>query len=160
MKLDTWSEVIRPRCGLGHHRVERAVERFEHGDQVKVVHHSFPISGSFPEGRIFSTRKPVLDNQVGNTDLAHEFLAHASAHGKNRAAWERVQNNARRAERLGERGAPFIVIDSRYAVPGAQVSYTLLDLPRTPWADTRPVTPVAGDAPVRGPDGCAVPECA
>ncbi|MFD4549484.1 DsbA family protein [Streptomyces sp. NPDC058466] len=118
MKVDIWSEVTCPWCGLGHHRVERAVERFEHGNQVEVVHHSFPISGSFPEGRTFSTREAllrrygmdgsqaeaatrrvealaeregltpyrVLDNQVGNTDLAHEFLAHASAQGKNRAA--------------------------------------------------------------------------
>jgi hypothetical protein len=32
----------------------------------------------------------VLDNTVGSTDLAHEFLAHASAEGKNREGWEAV----------------------------------------------------------------------
>ncbi|WP_458249552.1 hypothetical protein [Streptomyces sp. MAI_2237] len=32
----------------------------------------------------------VLDNLVGNTDLAHEFLAHASAEGKNREAWDAI----------------------------------------------------------------------
>ncbi|MFD4413241.1 DsbA family protein [Streptomyces sp. NPDC058476] len=234
MKVDIWSEVTCPWCGLGHHRVERAVERFEHGNQVEVVHHSFPISGSFPEGRTFSTREAllrrygmdgsqaeaatmrvealaeregltpyrVLDNQVGNTDLAHEFLAHASAQGKNRAAWDaifrtyfgkaepvfllkdllkladelgldrdqtrqaldqrryrqQVQDDARRAQRLGANGAPFIVIDGRYAVPGAQDSDTLFDLLRTAGADTHPTAPVACDAPVCGPDGCAVPE--
>ncbi|WP_331769779.1 hypothetical protein OG948_39295 (plasmid) [Embleya sp. NBC_00888] len=49
-----------------------------------------------------------------------------------------------------------VVIDGRYGVPGAQHSDTLLDLLRPDRTDTHPVTPAAGDAPVRGPDGCAV----
>ncbi|MEE1764784.1 MULTISPECIES: DsbA family oxidoreductase [unclassified Streptomyces] len=102
--------------------MERAVQRFEHADEVEVVHHSFPLSSGFPVGRAFSVRDAalrkhgmdagraeasarqiealahgedlspyrVLDNQVGNTDLAHEFLAHASAQGKNPEAWAAV----------------------------------------------------------------------
>ncbi|WP_445062658.1 DsbA family oxidoreductase [Streptomyces sp. SAS_260] len=235
MKVDIWSEVTCPWCGLGHHRLQRAVERFEHASEVEVVHHSFPLSSSFPEDRTFSVREAllrrhgvsggqaeastrriealaaaeglspyrVLGNQVGNTDLAHEFLAHASAQGKNREAWdaifdtyfgkaepvfsledllalsdtlgldreqtrqalaqhhcrEQVRDDAAHARRLGATGAPFIVIDGRYGVPGAQDSGTLLDLLRTAWDDTHPPIPVAGDgdAPVCGPDGCAVP---
>ncbi|MET7905441.1 DsbA family oxidoreductase [Streptomyces sp. NPDC005355] len=235
MKVDIWSEVTCPWCGLGSHRVERAVERFEHGDEVEVVHHSFPLSSGFPEGRTFSIRDAalrkhgldgrqaeasarriealaeseglspyrVLDNEVGNTDLAHEFLAHASTQGKNREAWDaifrtyfgqaqtvfslddllklagelaldrgqtrqvleqsryrqRVQDDARRGQRLGANGAPFIVIDGRYGVPGAQDSDTLLDLLRTAWADTHPVTLApGGDTPACGPDICATSE--
>ncbi|MFE9449726.1 DsbA family protein [Streptomyces sp. NPDC006739] len=232
--MDIWSEVTCPWCGLGHHRLERAVERFEHAGVVEVVHHSFPLSSSFPEGRTFSVREAllrqhgvggsqaesstrriealaaaeglspyrVLDNQVGNTDLAHEFLAHASAQGKDREAWDaifdayfgraesvfclddllvlgdrleldrdgthralsdrryqqQVRDDALRAQRLGATGAPFIVVDGRYGVPGAQDSDTLLDLLRKAWDDTHPVaSAVGGDAPVCGPDGCAVP---
>ncbi|MEU0213074.1 DsbA family oxidoreductase [Streptomyces canus] len=228
VKVEIWSEVTCPWCGLGSHRVERALARFEHADEVEVVHHSFPLGG-VPVGSTFSVRNfllrkhgaeaaaqqiealahseslspyRVLDNQVGNTDLAHEFLAHASAQGKNREAWDtifrayfgkaqpvfsledllkladelglereqtrqildqrryrqQVQDDARQAQRLGARGAPFIVIDGRYGVPGAQDSDTLLDLLRTAWTDTHPVTPAAGDAPVCSSDGCAVPE--
>ncbi|WP_189278518.1 DsbA family oxidoreductase [Kitasatospora griseola] len=235
MKVDIWSEVTCPWCGLGHHRLEQAVERFEHAGEVEVVHHSFPLSSIFPEGRTFSVREAllrrhgvggsqaetstrriealaaaeglspyrVLDNQVGNTDLAHEFLAHASAQGKNREAWdaifdtyfgkaepvfspddllalsdtlgldreqtrqalaqrryrEQVRDDATHAQRLGATGAPFIVVDGRYGVPGARDSDALLDLLRTAWDDTHPLTPVAGggDAPICGPDGCAVP---
>ena len=228
MKVDIWSEVTCPWCGLGSHRVERALARFEHADEVEVVHHSFPLGG-FPEGSTFSVRDfllrkhgaeaaaqqiealahseglspyRVLDNQVGNTDLAHEFLAHASAQGKNREAWDaifdayfgraesvfclddllvladrleldrdgthralsdrryqqQVRDDALRAQRLGATGAPFIVVDGRYGVPGAQDSDTLLDLLRKAWDDTHPVASAAGgDAPVCGPDGCAVP---
>ncbi|MYT99972.1 MULTISPECIES: DsbA family oxidoreductase [unclassified Streptomyces] len=236
MKVDIWSEVTCPWCGLGSHRLERAVARFEHAEQVEVVHHSFPLSSGFPVGRVFSVREAaqlkhgldasraeaaarqvetlahseglspyrVLDNRTGNTDLAHEFLAHASAQGKNREAWDlifrtyfgqgkpvfvledllkladdlgldreqtrqaldqhryrqQVQDDARLAQRLGASGAPFIVIDGRYGVPGAQDSDTMLDLLRTAWTDTHPVipAPTAVDASVCGPDGCAVPE--
>lgn len=233
MKVDIWAEVTCPWCGLGHHRVVKAIERFEHADEVELVHHSFPLSSSFPEGSTFSVRDAllrqhgmggsqaeastrqieklaeseglspyqVLDNTVGNTDLAHEFLAHASAQGKNREAWDaifrtyfgkaepvfslddllglsdelgldreqtrqaltdrrylgQVRDDAARAQRLGATGAPFIVVDDRYGVPGAQDSDTLLELLRKAWDDNHPIT-LAGDAPVCGPDGCAVPE--
>jgi hypothetical protein len=92
------------------------------GKEVELIHHSFPLSSSFPEGDTFSVREAllrrhgvggsqaetstrrieelaaseglmpyqVLDNRVGNTDLAHEFLAHASAQGKNREAWDAI----------------------------------------------------------------------
>ncbi|MFC5823667.1 DsbA family oxidoreductase [Nonomuraea insulae] len=122
MKVEIWSEVTCPWCGLGSHRLERAVERFEHGEHVEVVHRSFPLGSGFPEGSTFTVRDAlqsrygmgsdqaeastrriealaeseglspyrVLGNTVGNTDLAHEFLAHASAEGKNRAAWEAI----------------------------------------------------------------------
>lgn len=235
VRVDVWSEVTCPWCGLGHHRLQRALERFEHAGEVEVVRHSFPLSSSFPEGRTFSVREAllrqhgvsgsqaesstrriealaaseglspyrVLDNEVGNTDLAHEFLAHASAQGKNREAWDaifdayfgeakpvfsledlltladrlgldsdgtrqvlsdrryrkQVQDDALRAQRLGAQGAPFIVVDGRYGMPGAQDSDALLDLLRKAWDDTHPLTTAPGaDAPVCVPDGCAVPQ--
>ncbi|MEV6325483.1 DsbA family oxidoreductase [Nocardia sp. NPDC051787] len=233
MKVEIWSEITCPWCGLGSHRLDRAVERFEHSDQIEVVHRSFPLSSGFPENRTLSVREAVmakygaipeqagaldiegmataeglapyrvLDNRVGNTDLAHEFLAHASAMGKNREAWDmffrayfgkagpifalddllgfsdklgldreqirevlterryrqQVQDDARRAQSLGATGAPFILIDGRYAVPGAQGSDALLGLLRTAWNEAHPVTAVApgGDTPACGPDGCVVP---
>ncbi|MER5201116.1 DsbA family oxidoreductase [Streptomyces sp. NPDC002755] len=234
MKIEIWAEVTCPWCGLGSHRVDRAVERFEHSDQVEVVHHSFPLGAGFPADRTVSVREAllskhdisgaraeaatrqietlaaseglspyrVLDNVVGDTELAHEFLAHASVQDKNREAWDtifrtyfgkaepvfalddllrlsdelgldrdltrqvlterryrtQVQDDARRAQRLGATGAPFTVVDGRYGVPGAQDSDTLLDLLHTTWDETHPVTLApAGDAPGCGPDGCAVP---
>ncbi|BEL05042.1 DsbA family oxidoreductase [Actinoplanes sichuanensis] len=223
MKVDIWSEVTCPWCGLGNHRTARAIERFEHADEVDLVHHSFPLSSSFPEGETLSVREAllrrhgvgggqaetatrrieriaesegltpyrVLDNRVGNTDLAHEFLAHASAQGRNREAWDaiftiyfgraepvfslddllgladglgldreqtrqaltdhryrrQVRDDAARARRLGATGAPFIVVDGRYVVPGAQDSDSLLELLRKVWDAGRPRTRL-GDAPV------------
>ncbi|WP_242436009.1 DsbA family protein [Streptomyces sp. Root369] len=45
-----------------------------------------------------------------------------------------VQADARRAKRLGATGAPFIVADGRYAVPGAQNSDTFLNCCAPPGA--------------------------
>jgi predicted DsbA family dithiol-disulfide isomerase len=232
MKVEIWSEVACPWCGLGSHRWDRALERFEHSGGVEVINRSFPLGSGLPEDRTLSVRTfvlakcgvipgqadvpdiegmaaaeglapyRVLDNRVGNTDLAHEFLAHASAEGKNGEAWNmifrayfgkaesiftlddllgfsdklgldrertrqaladrryrrQVQEDAHQARQLGATGAPFTVIDGRYAVPGARGSDALLGLLRTVWNETRPVTVApGGDAPARGPDGCAVP---
>ncbi|MET7730326.1 DsbA family oxidoreductase [Streptomyces sp. NPDC005402] len=234
MKIEIWAEVTCPWCGLGSHRLDQAVEQFEHGDEVEVIHRSFPISDSFPVGSTLTAREAlvqrhgmgeaqiqattraiealaekeglspyiVLDNQVGNTRLAHAFLAHASAEGKNRAAWDaifrayfrqgrsvfglgdlldladelgldrektrqvltegrfrqQVQEEAGQAQRLGATGAPFIVVDGRYAVPGAQDTDRLLSVLRKVWAEAHPaVQLLEGDAGVCGPDGCAVP---
>ncbi|MEV0619289.1 DsbA family protein [Nonomuraea sp. NPDC050404] len=43
MQVEIWSEVACPWCGLGSHCLERAVERFEYGERVEVVHRSFPL---------------------------------------------------------------------------------------------------------------------
>ncbi|MFI0408886.1 DsbA family protein [Actinomadura sp. 3N508] len=232
MKVEIWSEITCPWCGLGGHRLGRALERFEHGGHVEVIHRSFPLGSGLPEDRTLSVREfllakygvlpgqagvpdieamaaaegltpyRVLDNRVGNTDLAHEFLAHASAEGKNGEAWNllfrayfgnaepiftlddllglageigldrertrqvladrryrrQVQQDAHQAQRLGATGAPFTVIDGRYALAGAQDTGTLLGILRQAWDETHPAVPVAGsDAAICGPDGCAVP---
>ncbi|MBK3625980.1 DsbA family oxidoreductase [Streptomyces sp. MBT49] len=234
MRVEIWAEITCPWCGLGAHRLHRAVERFEHAERVEVVHRSFPLGGGFPADRTVGVREAlrsnhgiggdeaeaatrhieelaaseglspyrVLDNQVANTDRTHEFLAHASAEGMNRSAWDavfrayfgraqpvfalddlleladelnldrartrqalverrydsQVRADARRARQLGATGAPFILVDSRYGVPGAQDSETLLGLLRTAWDESRPATAVpAGGAPVCEPAGCAAP---
>ncbi len=198
VKVDIWSEVTCPWCGLGSHRVERALARFEHADEVEVVHHSFPLSSGFPVGSTFSVRNALLRKHGMDARQAEaaaqqiEALAHSDTifrayFGKAQTVFsledllkladelgldreqarqvlerrryrQQAQDDARQAQRLGASGAPFIVIDGRYGVSGAQDSDTLLDLLRTAWTGTHPVTPAAGDAPVCGPDGCAVPE--
>ncbi|WP_255677066.1 DsbA family protein [Pseudonocardia sp. ICBG1142] len=64
MKVEIWSEVTCPWCGLGNHRVARAVERFEHSDEVDLVHHSFPLSGSFRRGAPSPSVRPCSASTV------------------------------------------------------------------------------------------------
>ena len=234
MKVEIWSEVTCPWCGLGSHRLDQAVQRFEHREEVELIHRSLPLSDDVPGSGVMSVRQAikqvhgvaddrleegprrvealaareglvpyaVLENEVGNTWRAHEFLAYASAQGKNGAAWDRVfrayygetrsvftvdallelapdlgldpaearrvldegrfrqqvQDEARQARRLGATGTPFIVIDGRYTVPGAQDTGTLLRALQQAWDEAHPSLPLTdSDAGVCGPDGCAVP---
>lgn len=71
------------------------------------------------------------------------------------------QADQREAKRLGARGAPFLVIDGRYAIPGAVDTDQLLTSMTRAWQDSHPDTQpvmVLGEVEgICGPDGCAVP---
>ena len=41
MQVEVWADIICPWCGLGTHRLEAALERFAHRDEVQVTHRSF-----------------------------------------------------------------------------------------------------------------------
>lgn len=199
MQVEIWSDVICPWCGIGHHRLQRALEQFEARNQVQVVHRSFELDPRFQGPAIpvrqMLTKKYRLDdagadamfqrvegiaaseglspyivgdNLVGNTRLAHELLAMASERGLEEAAWkrlyrayfgerlsifdvnslasigselgldpdevhqaltdrrygDRVEADAQEAVALGATGVPFVVLDRRYAVAGAQPTET------------------------------------
>ncbi len=49
MKIDVWSDVICPWCGLGKHRLEEALDRLPDGEQAEVVYHSFQLDPNAPE---------------------------------------------------------------------------------------------------------------
>lgn len=231
MKVEIWSDLICPWCGLGQHRLDRALAAFEHAEHVEVVHRSFQLDPGAPQepepvARMLAkkgmppaqvsamTRRVealaaadglspyiVGDNIVGNTRLAHELLAMASERGLEAAAWERlyrayfgeqrsifdveslvtlageigldpeearaaltdgryrarVEADGAEARALGCNGVPFVVLDRRYAVSGAQAVDVFLNALRQAWGD-RPVPIVQGDGGVAcGPDGCALP---
>ncbi len=121
MKIEIWSDLICPWCGLGQHRLEQALATFSHREQVQVVHRSFQLDPRAPTtprpvremltekygvrgaqleamfSRVESlaaadglTPYHVGENIVGNTHLAHELLAFASARGHEHAAWQRL----------------------------------------------------------------------
>lgn len=121
----------------------------------------------------------VIDNQLGNTTLAHEFLAWANAQGKQNEAWDllfrshfvdkaplwtvddiapfaqqldldteearrilesreyksRVEADHSEAVALGARGVPFLVIDRKYGIAGAQKVDIILDALNQAWAE-------------------------
>lgn len=228
MKVEIWSDIICPWCGLGKHRLDRALERFEHGADVEVIHRSFPLDPSLPSDVVLTPRQMlkqkhglddarieavtgqvealaerdgltpyvVLDNKVGNTALAHEFLAYAGTQGKHAEAWhlmfrayfgevrsifdvdallelaaelgldldetrevlrdrrfrQQVDEETRQAQDLGARGVPFIVIEGKYAISGAQDTDAVLDVLRQVWDEAHP--PLVEDTGgLCGPDG-------
>lgn len=48
MRVDIWSDIICPWCYIGKARFERALEAFEHADEVEVEFHSFQLDPSAP----------------------------------------------------------------------------------------------------------------
>ena len=112
MKIEFWSDVVCPYCGLMDHRLHLALDRLPYGDQVRLVHRSFQLHPDLPRegvtqrelitlaGAPPSTVDRVLrpiersaqaegfgpyhavDRKLGPTDLAHEVLAYAADIGR------------------------------------------------------------------------------
>ena len=120
MKIEMWADIVCPICGLTEHRLEQALARFEHSDEVEVVHRSFLLHPDLPregmsqvamaalfgvdERGIHRSLDPIeaaaeaeglspyraLDRTLGPTDYAHELLAFAAEKGKGEEAWRRM----------------------------------------------------------------------
>lgn len=211
MKIEIWTDIVCPWCGVGTRQLEQALEQFEHAAGVELVHRSFLLRPDAAEGvsepaAEFVQRKykfspeqlartherleamahaaglseyHVADNDIGSTRLAHEFLAYASAQGKHEEAWRLmfseyfgrkapiwtlddllpladklgldvdgarsalesrrhrsdVETDHDEAVRLGASGVPFIVVDRRYAIPGAQSPERILAVLERAWDD-------------------------
>ncbi|WP_245641029.1 DsbA family oxidoreductase [Streptomyces megasporus] len=66
VRIEIWSDVVCPWCYIGKRRLERALEDFEHADEVEVTWHSFQLDPSFPKG----VRQPVpemLAKKIGGS---------------------------------------------------------------------------------------------
>lgn len=57
LRIDIWSDVVCPWCYIGKRRLETAVSRFEHADEVEVHWHSFQLDPAHPKGH----RRPVFE---------------------------------------------------------------------------------------------------
>lgn len=82
MQVEIWADVVCPWCGLGTHRFRSALERFTHRDEVEIVHRSFQLDPTAPEGRVVDTvdvleRKGYPREQIGGMMRRIEELAEA-----------------------------------------------------------------------------------
>jgi predicted DsbA family dithiol-disulfide isomerase len=66
MQIEVWSDVVCPWCYIGKRRLETALERFPHRDEVEVVWRSFQLDPSVPEGGTHPTL-PALAAKYGAT---------------------------------------------------------------------------------------------
>ena len=79
MKVEIWSDVVCPWCYIGKRRFERALESFEHRDEVEVRWRSFELDPGAPQE---STGDPV-DRLAGKYGMSREaaLAAHARVTG-------------------------------------------------------------------------------
>ena len=66
MQVEVWSDVVCPWCYIGKRRLEAALEKFPHRDQVEVVWRSFQLDPSVPEGETHPTL-PALAAKYGTS---------------------------------------------------------------------------------------------
>jgi predicted DsbA family dithiol-disulfide isomerase len=51
MRIDVWSDLVCPWCGMGEAHLAQALTRFEHADEVDVVWRSFELDPGAPAVR-------------------------------------------------------------------------------------------------------------
>ena len=61
MKIELWADIICPWCGLGDYRLRRALEQFEHRDDVTVVHRSFQLDPRWPANVVMPARDMLME---------------------------------------------------------------------------------------------------
>jgi predicted DsbA family dithiol-disulfide isomerase len=66
MQVEVWSDVVCPWCYIGKRKLETALSRFPHADQVEVTWRSFQLDPSVPEGHTEETL-PALAAKYGRT---------------------------------------------------------------------------------------------
>ncbi|GAA3158329.1 protein disulfide isomerase FrnE [Blastococcus jejuensis] len=69
MQVEIWSDVVCPWCYIGKRRLEAALERFPHRDEVEIVWRSFQLDPSVREGETHPTL-PALAAKYGTTQDA------------------------------------------------------------------------------------------
>lgn len=117
--------------------------------------------------RAYFTEGRAVDDHAVLTELAVEVGLEAEAVARVLGSSEfadAVRADESAAQQLGISGVPFFVFDEKWAVSGAQPAEVFEQALTTAWeaSQSSPFQMVVGadaaaDAPVCGPDGCAVP---
>jgi predicted DsbA family dithiol-disulfide isomerase len=84
VRVEVWSDVVCPWCYLGKRRLEHALERFEHAEEVEVVWRSFQLDPSFPKG----VRQPVPELLMKKTGGSRDQVRAMTAQVTSLAAEE------------------------------------------------------------------------
>jgi predicted DsbA family dithiol-disulfide isomerase len=96
MQVEIWSDVVCPWCYLGKTRFERALETFEHADEVEVVYRSFELDPAAPAGQT----TPTVDLLASKYGMSPAQAEQAQRQMTERAAQEGLTFNTS-AQRSG-----------------------------------------------------------
>jgi predicted DsbA family dithiol-disulfide isomerase len=104
MQVEIWSDPVCPWCYLGKRRFERALESFDHRDEVTVVYRSFELDPSAPPG----ATSPTVERLAGKYGMTAGQADDAQRQMEQRAAQDGLEfrmdslrsGNTRDAHRL------------------------------------------------------------
>ena len=233
LKVQIWSDVMCPYCYIGKRRIEGALAKFEHKDNVAIEWKSFQLDASFkasPEDNIIdhlaakygkdkAWAQEMTDNMTQNAKnsgldfhfekaiLANSHNAHRLLHlakkynlgnelkeallkayltdGKDvnnldtlstlgqqvglekaiveevlhsEAYSDAVKKDILEAQQIGVQGVPFFVLDSKYAISGAQPEEMFLQALQQTWEEGNFGTKVTLVNTTEG-DSCGIEGC-
>jgi predicted DsbA family dithiol-disulfide isomerase len=104
MQVEIWSDVVCPWCYLGQRRFERALESFDHRDEVTVVYRSFELDPAMPAG----VTTPTVELLAGKYSMTAAQATEAQRQMEERAVGDGLEfrlddlrsGNTRDAHRL------------------------------------------------------------
>jgi predicted DsbA family dithiol-disulfide isomerase len=104
VRIEVWSDVVCPWCYIGKRRLEAALDRFPHRDEVEVVWRSFELDPTLPEGESHPTL-PALAAKYGRpVEEMRGMMRHveetAAAEGLRYDLADGVSGNTRSAHEL------------------------------------------------------------
>ncbi|WP_227397189.1 DsbA family oxidoreductase [Jeotgalibacillus aurantiacus] len=233
MKIEVWSDYVCPFCYIGKRKLEKALESFEHRDQVEVVYRSFQLDPNAPlnasedmyttlakkygmsyeqavqmtEGVVQQAKEVGLDYDFSkmkrtNTMDAHRISHFAMEQGKDKELTElllkayfiegkhlgeheellaiaaeagldrdevksvlesdryadAVNADIQTASQIGVTGVPFFVLESKYAISGAQPDEVFAGALKQVWDETNksPLVNVGGQGNACTDDSCDI----
>lgn len=74
MRIEIWSDVVCPWCYIGKRRLEKALDGFEHADEVEVTWRSFQLDPTTPKDNAASTMDYLGQKFPGGPAQVKEML--------------------------------------------------------------------------------------
>ena len=77
MIIDVWADVVCPWCFIGKRRLEKALENFEHRDQVTIRHRAFQLQPDIKESVL--TKKDLAEKYQASLEQVDQMQANVCA---------------------------------------------------------------------------------
>ena len=139
-------------------------------DAHRLLHLALEEGGPELQGRVKEALLAAYFVEARNVADHDELRAIATGAGVDAAAADRVLGSTEhtdavwadieQAQAYGATGVPFVVVDDKFGVSGAQPAATFAETLRRAWDESHPALELVGEAvpgaEVCGPDGCAI----
>jgi len=81
MQIEIWSDVVCPWCYIGKRRLEQALDRHEHRDEVEIRWRSYQLDPSAPSAPVETVAESLARKYGGGLDGARKMMAQVQAVG-------------------------------------------------------------------------------
>lgn len=79
MRIEIWSDVVCPWCYIGKRRLEKALDRFEHADEVEIVFRSFQLDPGAPREPVETVAESLGRKYGGGPEAGRRMIDQVEA---------------------------------------------------------------------------------